>query len=157
MLPVIPIYYGGELLLNITKLPSFIHVAQFNTPKDLAYYLLYLDANPTEYEKYHLWRTETQPFTSEYLELLQNRVPGPAEVSAHIKHDHHPKGVNPDENTWLKMRTASCCRLCNEEYVKRAKIWRSDKDLVSRSQTKAQIMKLVMKSENGKIKTGKIT
>ena len=52
---------GGKSKRVYTKfLPpkSFINVEDFNTPKDLADYLLLLSKNATEYNKYHAWRDE---------------------------------------------------------------------------------------------------
>jgi hypothetical protein len=105
-LPVIPIYYGAPNAPNITKTPSYIKASDFRNPRELARYLLYLDQHPKEYMKYHLWRTDPSQFTDEYLETLQKRVPGPVEE------------VMYRDNGYDKFpRTASCCRLCDPEYV----------------------------------------
>ena len=106
-------YYGAVNAPNITKTPSYIRASDFASPRDLAAYLLYLDAHPDEYMKYHAWRTDPTLFDDEYLETLSKRVPGPAEELVYRK-----MGYNKYP------RTASCCRLCDPEYMAWAKAQR---------------------------------
>jgi hypothetical protein len=87
---------------NITNTPSFIQATQFKSPKHLATYLVFLEANPSRYEEYRAWRKSPTPFSDEYLQTMQHRVVSPMEIAAH------------DGNT----RQAACCRLCNPDYVK---------------------------------------
>ena len=85
--------------------PSFIKASDFRSPADLANYLLFLDSNPFEYDKYKSWRFLPNPFTEEYLAALKYRVPGPLESSLY-------------SNYTYPQRTTACCRLCDENYVK---------------------------------------
>jgi len=118
MMNVVPVYYGTPDAPNITKTPSYIRASDFKTPAALAEYLLYLDKNPDEYMKYHAWRTDPSQFDDEYLWTIENKVPGPYELQAHIKFPHIP-------------RTTACCRLCDENFVKTARARRdAEKDVV---------------------------
>jgi hypothetical protein len=121
-LPLVPVYYGSPHLPNITSKPSFIVANHFASPKLLAAYLLYLDANPKEYEAYHAWRSDPQPFAEEYLQALQHRVVGPVEINLHNR--LLPKYQSQTKDMWWKndaKRAAACCRLCDPDYVKWAK------------------------------------
>ena len=58
---LVPIVYGGlkpEDYLNRLPPNSFIDVRNFESPKELASYLRYLDGNETAYIAYHAWRYE---------------------------------------------------------------------------------------------------
>lgn len=136
-----PVYYGGDLLLNITKLPSYILASQFSSPRDLASYLLYLDANPGEYQKYIAWRYQRQPFTNEYLDTLKYRVPGAQEISLHLNSKNSP------QSRWfnLRQRAASCCRLCDEHFMKQAKS--KPKTLISQVRMNSEIFRKFMKMD----------
>jgi len=120
MMPVVVVYYGAINAPNITKTPSYIRASDFATPKALADYLLYLDAHDDEYLKYHAWRTDASQFDDYYLDMLSMRIPGPQELEPYYarKLPRHP-------------RAAACCRLCDENYVKKAAATRQAKDLVT--------------------------
>jgi len=107
MMNVIPVYYGALDAPNITKTPSYIRVSDFGSPKRLADYLLYLDAHPGEYMKYHAWRSDVSQFDDYYLDLMANRVPGPEEIKPYRRHSKRPP------------RSANACRLCDENLVER--------------------------------------
>jgi len=113
MMNVVPVYYGTPDAPNITKTPSYIRASDFATPVALAEYLLFLDKNPSEYKKYHAWRTDPSEFDAEYLTTVERRVPGPEELEPHLHFKHYP-------------RTTACCRLCDENFVKRARAERTD-------------------------------
>ena len=101
---LLPVYLGARDVPNITLTPSFIHVFDFKTPKHLAEYLLYLDANPEAYEAYHLWRKDTSYFDHRYLEIVKYQFPSQGELKVY----HHRDQAN---------RAAACCRLCNLEFL----------------------------------------
>jgi len=107
-MPVIPIYYGDPQVMNITTSPSFIRVMDFESPKSLAHYLLYLDSHPDEYAKYHTWRLNPASISKDYLKSLQKDVPGPKEILVNLDHRN---------SLYHSPRRAVCCRLCNAEYV----------------------------------------
>jgi hypothetical protein len=112
-LPLVPIYWGSPITPNITKTPSFIKATDFRSPKELAEYLLYLDKNPAEYEKYRSWRHDPQPFTDDYLDALKHRMISPIEINIHRRMKRHTDDVD-------SKRMASCCRLCNPSFLKSA-------------------------------------
>jgi len=85
MMNVLPVYYGTLDAPNITKTPSYIRASDFKTPGALAEYMLYLNKNHTAYMAYHAWRTDASLFDDEYLDTIQNRVPGPVELQAHTR------------------------------------------------------------------------
>lgn len=62
----VPIVYGGADYSFYAPEGSYIHVADFNSPKALAEYLILLDTNPFLYAKYFEWKKEwfvdRQPF-----------------------------------------------------------------------------------------------
>jgi hypothetical protein len=118
LLPLIPVYYGNPSVPNITSLPSFIKVSEFRNPKLLAEYLLYLDANDAEYQKYFQWRKHPELLNKQYLDIMQKRVPGPAE---YLNHQIHKDG-----KLWMSVRRSVCCRLCDERYLRFAKATRHD-------------------------------
>ena len=132
VLPVVPVFYGARNVMNITKTPSFIRAADFASPKELAEYLLFLDANPKEYMRYHAWRKDPSSFTPEFLEVMKHRVPGPLELQEYRKRGYEKFP-----------RTASCCRLCDPEYVEYAKRSRRvPQDLVGPPLTDREIDRL---------------
>ena len=52
---------GGKSPRDYAKLlppNSYINVEDFESPKKLAEYLIFLDKNATEYNKYHKWKKE---------------------------------------------------------------------------------------------------
>jgi hypothetical protein len=104
----IPVYMGAPDVMNITKTKSFINVQDFANPRDLADYLLHLASHPDEYNAYHAWRRSPHMLTDEYLQLVAEQVPGPAEVKVHADFLGHDS---------LASRRASCCRLCDLEFV----------------------------------------
>ncbi|CAH8572011.1 unnamed protein product [Heterobilharzia americana] len=55
---VIPVVMGASLeeYQRVAPPNSFIHVDQFNSPKDLASYLNYLDKNQTAFNEYFIWQ-----------------------------------------------------------------------------------------------------
>jgi hypothetical protein len=142
LLPLIPVYYGTLDVQNITTTPSFIKASDFKTPKALAEYLLFLDANPSEYDKYHLWRKAERPFTEEYMQTLQNRVAGPREILMHDK-------ALPNFGWWLKARTAQCCRLCDRNFVEKAARSKKPESFISTTFLRADIKEVFY---NGKFR-----
>jgi hypothetical protein len=105
-IPVVPIYYGALNAPNVTKVPSYIRVNDFATPKELAAYLMHLEDHPEEYMRYHAWRKDPNLFDPAFLRTLQTKSSGPEEQMRHRKRfKRFP-------------RTAQCCRLCDESYVK---------------------------------------
>ena len=55
---LVPIVFGGANYSEFAPPHSFIDIRQFETPKHLADYLIYLDGNQTAYEEYFYWRTQ---------------------------------------------------------------------------------------------------
>lgn len=111
-LNVLPVYYGGLNPPPITKHPSYIRAQDFDSPKALAEYLIYLDEHPDEYMKYHEWRKgDPAEFDLDYLEQIQHKYVSSKERKAHA-HLNNP------------MRAASCCRLCNPTFVEQALGWK---------------------------------
>jgi alpha-1,3-fucosyltransferase len=55
---VIPVVYGGADYSQYAPLHSYISVADFKTPKDLANYLILLDKNDALYLKYFEWKKD---------------------------------------------------------------------------------------------------
>lgn len=54
----VPIYYGAPNFADFVPRNSVIDVRSFSSPKELAEYLVMLDNNETEYNKYHAWRND---------------------------------------------------------------------------------------------------
>ena len=123
-LPTLPVYYGAPNVPNITISPSFIKATDFKTPESLATYLLYLDANPIEYNRYHEWRNQANPFDDYYLKTMRDRVAGPLEIDAHNV-IHMKDNENSELNYQFLQRRAQCCRLCDENTAKQAKVSRT--------------------------------
>jgi hypothetical protein len=134
--PTVPIYYGALNVPNITVTPSFLRVSDYHSPKELALHLQYLSENREEYMKLHYWRTHPASFTKEYLEILQHRVAGPDELMFYKK-----------RNFKRFPRTAQCCRLCDENFVKFATETRTHASLVSHYMTEDQIAKKFFKGK----------
>ena len=53
---LVPVVYGGADYAHFAPPHSYIHVANFPSPKDLADYLLLLDRNPGLYMEYFNWK-----------------------------------------------------------------------------------------------------
>lgn len=53
---VIPVVYSGASLTEILPPKSYINAEDYDTPEELAKYLLYLANNPEEYQKYFWWK-----------------------------------------------------------------------------------------------------
>ncbi|XP_054771426.2 uncharacterized protein LOC129279357 [Lytechinus pictus] len=55
----VPVVYGGKKYAYTKVAPpdSFIHIADFESPAELARYLLKLSSSDLEYNRYHHWRT----------------------------------------------------------------------------------------------------
>lgn len=53
---VVPVLFGLADYSNFAPTNSYINANDFETAKDLANYLLYLDKNPKDYIKYFWWR-----------------------------------------------------------------------------------------------------
>jgi hypothetical protein len=137
MMNVIPIYYGTPDAPNITKQASYIRASDFRTPQALGEYLLHLNEHPEEvrarsgaaqvavrspvrarkYMRYHAWRNDASQFDAEFLDTMARRAPGPAELEPYLHFKHYP-------------RTAACCRLCDENYVRQARLDRAEDHLV---------------------------
>ena len=119
-LPVIPVYYGAPNVPNVTVIPSFIKVADFHSPKQLANYLLHLAENEEESMAYHRWRKDPKLFSKDYLDIISKRLAGPEELK-----------VYQDKNVLRFPRAAQCCRLCDENYVRYAMESRTDESLIN--------------------------
>ena len=55
----VPVVLGGLFKTDYWKLlppNSYINVEDFESPKKLAEYLIFLNNTPVEYNKYHMWR-----------------------------------------------------------------------------------------------------
>jgi len=107
---IVPVYLGAPDAPNITVTPSFIRAADFGNPKELAEYLLHLDAHPDEYMRYHAWRTDPNAFDPAYLDLVARQMPGQTELHTYRGHGYSKYA-----------RRAACCRLCDENMLERAK------------------------------------
>ena len=131
--PILPVYFGPANAPNITTIPSYIRVTDFNSPKALGDYLLYLNENPDEYMKYHKWRWDNSLFEKSYLERLSTRVAGPEELLAYkkMKISRFP-------------RAAQCCRLCDENYVKFATATRTPDSYINPFLRGADITRLYL-------------
>lgn len=127
--PVVPVYYGALNAPNITKVQSFIRAADFRTPKELALYLMHLDQNPPEYQRYHEWRSKPEHFTDEFLEIQSRKVAGPEELSYYKKRKFK-----------RFPRTSQCCRLCDENYVKYAAESRTEQSFVRKTMSQKEIL-----------------
>jgi len=73
---VVPVVYGSANYSSFISKDAFINVQDFESPKHLADYLNFLDANMTAYERYFDWRFEDQiedyrPFC-DLCEMLHN-------------------------------------------------------------------------------------
>ncbi|CAL8136838.1 unnamed protein product [Orchesella dallaii] len=55
-LGLVPVVYGGADYDEIAPPNSFVNVESFESPKELAKFLIELDAKPKEYKKYFEWR-----------------------------------------------------------------------------------------------------
>ncbi|XP_055389812.1 alpha-(1,3)-fucosyltransferase C [Condylostylus longicornis] len=53
---IVPVVFGGADYMRFAPPKSYINAEHFDTIKDLADYLLYLDKNPSEYIKYFWWK-----------------------------------------------------------------------------------------------------
>lgn len=53
---VVPVVFGGADYKQYAPPLSYIDALKFKSPKDLAEYLIYLDQNPKEYNKYFDWK-----------------------------------------------------------------------------------------------------
>lgn len=107
-LPTLPVFYGAPNMPNVTSVPSFINVvADFKSPASLARYLIFLDQNPDQYSRYHMWRNDASLFTDDFLRTMTLKVAGPEEQLAHL--NSMPKAFS---------RASQCCRLCDENFVK---------------------------------------
>jgi hypothetical protein len=124
-LPVLPVYYGHPNVINITNTPSFIKASDFPSAEALAKHLVYLDENVDEYNKYHVWRKQRNPFAREYLDLFQNRIAGPLEVEKYAFAPGLKDTGSRETNVQNAQRRALCCRLCDKDFVKQAKASRT--------------------------------
>jgi hypothetical protein len=115
---IIPVYYGAPDVPNITVTPSYINAMDFSSPKALGQYLLFLEKNPSEYEKYHIWRSSPKYFHPEYLRLVQRQMPGQEEL---LKYRERGFDKFP--------RRAACCRLCDLDFVQNSQQRRQLTDL----------------------------
>jgi len=112
----VPVYYGAPDMFNITKNPCFINARNFKSPKALANYLIYLDENPHEYNKYLKWKLDPQPFTKEYLLHLSNSVPAQEEMEPLLRSSE----FSGRESGHMRRR-AMVCRLCNTKYLEHSR------------------------------------
>jgi hypothetical protein len=120
ILPTLPVYYGSPTVPNITRTKSFIRASDFKNPRLLANYLLNLERQPGEYNKYHEWRNQRNPFDSHYHSILQNKVAGPIEMQ--LQHTNLDEARSNEElNYQFAQRKAQCCRLCDHTEVLKAK------------------------------------
>jgi len=116
-MPIVPVYYGSRSLPNITTTPSFIKASDYAYPQRLAKYLLYLDKNPEEYERYHAWRSDPKSIHPQFLEMLAMKSPGYYETQPIRVMDKD----KPEAEKRRPNRAAVCCRLCDENHILWAK------------------------------------
>lgn len=103
---VIPVYFGAVDAPNITQTKSYIRASDFATPERLAEYLMFVSNNATEFDKYFEWKATEGAFDPGYLKLVAKQHWRPEELREARKFDSD-----------FKPRLASCCRLCNREYM----------------------------------------
>ena len=109
----IPVYLGAPDVMKITVGKSFIKALDFETPRQLADYLLYLSKNETAYMEYHHWRQQgAKAFTTEYLRQVSRHVPGKGLL-------HAPDVLPTYKESPKKMRILGCCKLCSLPFLKR--------------------------------------
>ena len=53
---IVPVVFGYGNYTRYVPRSAFIHVLDFNSPKELAEHLLYVDNNPSVYNRYFAWR-----------------------------------------------------------------------------------------------------
>lgn len=91
---MVPIVYGGSQATDYSSIApkhSYIDARAFNSPKDLADYLLYLDKNDKEYLEYFEWKQKFQLVTTHlgWCNLCQRVY-------------EHMQRVPAEDNKWYK-------------------------------------------------------
>ena len=134
-IPILPVYYGCLNVPNITSIPSFIKASDFPNPKSLAEYLIYLNHNHEEYMNYHRWRFTTDYFSEDYLKILSEKIAGPEEIFLNVPNSYG-----------IASRTAHCCRLCDENYVKKLARERTQSSFIKPALNKEQIQSIFFRA-----------
>lgn len=103
----IPVYLGAPDVPRITsRSKAFINAMDFESPEDLAKYLLYVADNKTAFMEYHTWRAGgSGAFDDQYLKLASRQLPG---------FWHWP-------NDFATRRRQACCRVCDSKFLELAK------------------------------------
>ncbi|XP_037783769.1 alpha-(1,3)-fucosyltransferase C-like isoform X1 [Penaeus monodon] len=98
LLDVVPVVYGYANYSRLAPPHSYIDALSFNTTRDLAEYLLYLDKNDTAYNEYFRWK----PY---YEQLNQHDLRAKAfcDLCERLHSDREPK--NHDVNSWFDEET----------------------------------------------------
>ena len=68
-LGIVPVVMGGANYTKMAPPKSYIHVNDFETPKHLADYLLFLDKKEDDYQSYFWWKVSDRFDQFNYLEL----------------------------------------------------------------------------------------
>ena len=66
MASTVPVVYGSDDAHKLVPPKSYIDVRNFNSPKELAEYILYLDRNLTAYQSYFNWKDHYQVHNGHY-------------------------------------------------------------------------------------------
>jgi len=74
---LVPVLYGSHRddVADVLPPKSYIHVEDFNNPKELVEYLHYLDKNVTAYAEYFEWRSLAKFFKeNDYINLNSSKI-----------------------------------------------------------------------------------
>jgi hypothetical protein len=67
----VPVYFGAKNILDFApNEKAVINVADFNTVKELADYLIYLNGNDTAYEEHLAWKYDRSTWSDRYLQTI---------------------------------------------------------------------------------------
>ena len=97
-LDVVPIVFGGANYSEIAPEKSYINAAGFESPKELANYLKYLDQNNTAYAEYFEWKNyfAVDFFTKVFCQLCEA-----------LNDEKRPEMTYPNMHKWW-LEDASC-------------------------------------------------
>lgn len=97
---VIPVVYSGANYSKFAPPMSYINANDFDNPKQLASYLLFLDGNLTEYVKYFWWK--------KHYNILQDPHPSHAafcQLCIHLHNGYEPSDKRQDVSNWWRNGT----------------------------------------------------
>jgi hypothetical protein len=89
---IIPVVYGGADYAAYAPPHSYIHVADFASPKQLAEYLLLLDKNEALYLKYFEWKKD--------YDVLRGPLDGWCDLCAKLNDPQEPAKVYESMAEW---------------------------------------------------------